>query len=99
MNFPIGGGGYYAFPLHITASAIRRLNEIEKQPAMVYVHSWEIDPDQPRMPGPWVSCFRHYQNLDTTEFKLERLLQEFSFCPMESVIVGRQLDEEFGYPI
>jgi polysaccharide deacetylase family protein (PEP-CTERM system associated) len=95
MNFPIGGGGYLRlFPYWFTASAIRRLNESEKQPAMVYVHPWEIDPDQPPMPGPWRSRFRHYQNLHSTETKLKRLLNDFLFCPMEQVLATRTLQVE-----
>jgi hypothetical protein len=50
---------------------------------MFYIHPWEIDPDQPRLPGSLRSRFRHYQNLRTTERKLERLLESFAFGTME----------------
>jgi hypothetical protein len=63
---------------------------------MVYLHPWEIDPDQPRISGPWVSRFRQYQNLDTSELKLKRLLREFSFCTMENALDGRTLEENFA---
>ena len=97
MNFPVAGGGYLRLlPYHITSWAIRRINEVENQPAMIYLHPWEIDPDQPRISGPWLSRFRHYQNLHTTEVKLKKLLQEFSFCTMEKALIGRQLEEDFG---
>jgi polysaccharide deacetylase family protein (PEP-CTERM system associated) len=92
INLPIGGGGYLRLmPYRLTASAIHRLNEVEKQPVMVYLHPWEIDPDQPPIPSTWRSRFRHYQNLHSTEEKLIKLLDTFSFSTMEGVLAGRAL--------
>ena len=93
-NFPIGGGGYLRLlPYGWTASAIHRLNEVEKQPVMVYFHPWEIDPQQPRIAATWRSRFRHYQNLASTEKKLLKLFKNFSFSTMEDVLAGQpQLD-------
>jgi polysaccharide deacetylase family protein (PEP-CTERM system associated) len=85
-NIPVAGGGYFRlYPYKITAWAIHHLNEREGQPAMIYLHPWELDPDQPRIHAPWLSRFRHYQNLDSTEAKYVRLLDEFSWGPMEEV--------------
>ena len=79
QNIPVAGGGYLRlFPYRITRWAIRHLNEAERQPAMVYLHPWEIDPDQPRIVAPWRSRFRHYQNLKSTEAKCLKLLDDFS---------------------
>ena len=90
LNIPVGGGGYFRlFPYQFTAWAIRRINEKENQPAMIYLHPWEIDPDQPRITAPWRSRFRHYQNLRTTENKLSQLLDEFSWAPMSQVLADR----------
>jgi polysaccharide deacetylase family protein (PEP-CTERM system associated) len=87
INLPIAGGGYLRLlPYKVTAGAIRRLNQKEDQPAMVYLHPWEIDPDQPRLAACWRSRFRQYQNLQTTEDKLSRLLDEFSWAPMSKVL-------------
>ncbi len=85
-NVPVAGGGYFRlFPYSFTAWAIRRINQVERQPAMVYLHPWEIDPEQPRIPASWRSRFRHYQNLESTEKKFVKLLQDFSWAPMEEV--------------
>jgi len=87
VNFPVAGGGYLRlFPYRVTAWAIRRINDKEKQPAMVYLHPWEIDPEQPRVACSWRSRFRHYQNLHSTEQKLTCLLREFSWAPMSEVL-------------
>ena len=94
INVPIAGGGYLRLlPYKVTAWAIRRLNQKEDQPAMVYLHPWEIDPDQPRLAASWRSRFRQYQNLQTTEKKLTRLLDDFSWAPMSKVLSG------YGRPI
>lgn len=91
-NIPIAGGGYLRlFPYGLTAWAIRHLNKIEHQPAMVYLHPWEIDPDQPRISASWLSRFRHYNNLDSTETKCLKLLGEFSWAPMEEVLAQGSL--------
>jgi hypothetical protein len=93
MNFPVAGGGYLRlFPYGLTAWAIHHINNVEGQPAMVYVHPWEFDIDQPRIAAPWRSRFRHYQNLHTTEEKCAKLLEEFRWAPMEEFLDGN------GYP-
>ena len=86
-NFPVGGGGYFRLlPYALSRWAIRRLNDTEQRPAVVYIHPWELDPAQPRVHAPVVGRFRHYVNLHTTEGKLHHLLGDFSFqraklCP------------------
>ncbi|KST66015.1 XrtA system polysaccharide deacetylase [Mastigocoleus testarum] len=85
-NFPVAGGGYFRlFPLPITSWAIRRLN-IDRHPAIIYLHPWEFDPKQPRISNAsLMSRFRHYVNLDKTENRLRLLLNEFKFAPMKQV--------------
>ena len=56
------------------------------QPTMIYVHPWELDPDQPRLPVGRLSQWRHRVNLHKTEAKLERLLRTFRFDTAESVL-------------
>jgi polysaccharide deacetylase family protein (PEP-CTERM system associated) len=85
-NIPVAGGGYFRlFPYSFTSWAIRHLNQVERQPAMVYLHPWELDPDQPRISASWLSKFRHYQNLHSTETKCQKLLTEYAWAPMEEV--------------
>ena len=87
INLPVAGGGYLRLlPYGVTAWAIRRINEKEAQPALVYLHPWEIDPEQPRVAAPWRSRVRHYQNLRSTEEKLRRLLDDFSWASMTEVL-------------
>lgn len=85
-NWAAAGGGYLRlFPYRFTRWAIRRLNDIEHQPAMVYFHPWELDPLQPRMSASARSRFRHYINLSKTEDKIGRLLKDFRFGTVTEV--------------
>ena len=85
-NFPFGGGGYLRlFPYEFTRRAIRRLNGHEARPAMVYIHPWEMDVDQPRLVASARSRFRQYVNLRKTEPRLRRLLREFAFAPIAEI--------------
>jgi polysaccharide deacetylase family protein (PEP-CTERM system associated) len=88
-NLPVAGGGYFRlFPLWITCRAIRHINA-QGHPAVVYLHPWEFDPDQSRIPkAPLLSCFRHYINLHKTEGRLRELLQTFTFGTMVEAFAG-----------
>lgn len=85
-NWPVAGGGYFRLtPLPLTSWAIRRINR-EHRPAVVYLHPWEFDREQPRVAAASRrSRFRHYINLSRTAGRLRRLLEQFSFGPMEDV--------------
>jgi polysaccharide deacetylase family protein (PEP-CTERM system associated) len=86
-NFPVGGGGYFRLlPYRWTSRGIARLNDLERQPAVFYLHPWEIDPEQPRLPGSALSRFRHYRNLGKTESRLRRLLADFRFGTVANVL-------------
>ena len=86
-NFPAGGGGYFRLlPYALSRAAIRRVNRSDRQPAIFYMHPWEIDPNQPRISGvPLRTRVRHYVNLDTNEAKLRRLLGDFRWGRMDRV--------------
>jgi polysaccharide deacetylase family protein (PEP-CTERM system associated) len=86
-NWPVAGGGYFRLlPYWVTRMSVQRLNRRDKAPAMVYVHPWELDVDQPRLHAGALSRFRQYTNLRTTEARLRRLLGEFTFAPIRDVI-------------
>src|SRR6266511_605870 len=91
-NIPVAGGGYLRlFPYTLIRWGIRRINAREDQPALVYLHPWEIDPGQPRIQASALSRFRHYVNLEKTEQRLVRLLQDFTFGTVLAVLKERGL--------
>ncbi len=79
-NVPIAGGGYFRLlPFRATQWFMRQTAERDGLPLMFYIHPWEVDPEQPRIPCSWKSRFRHYQNLSTTARKLQKLITTFTF--------------------
>jgi polysaccharide deacetylase family protein (PEP-CTERM system associated) len=86
-NLPSSGGGYFRLlPYAVSRYAIARFQREEQRPAIFYMHPWEIDPGQPRVPGVGLkSRFRHYVNLHRTEPRLERLLADFRWDRVDRV--------------
>jgi polysaccharide deacetylase family protein (PEP-CTERM system associated) len=94
LNLPVSGGGYFRIlPYSFVRSMLRRINRDAHRPFTFYLHPWEIDPGQPRIPTGLKSRLRHYTNLSRCEGRLRDLLQEFSFSPMRDVLRDRGLIE------
>lgn len=86
FNLPIAGGGYLRlFPVSLIRHGIARINA-QGNPAVLYLHPWEIDPDQPRIRAGLKSRFRHYNNLASTETKLRHLLRALPFGTMSRAL-------------
>jgi polysaccharide deacetylase family protein (PEP-CTERM system associated) len=93
LNLPVAGGGYFRIlPYAWTERGIRHLNQVEKQPAVFYVHPWELDPAQPRLAAGWRSRLRHYTNLGRTEERLRALLGTFRFGSISAVLLAARFD-------
>ncbi len=88
LRIPIAGGGYFRlYPFALTRALWRRAISETNQPQVFYLHPWEIDPDQPRMPGISLTTrFRHYLNLARCESRLSALSDEFNFGTMADII-------------
>lgn len=85
-NVPIAGGGYLRlFPIRFIEWSIHALNKKEEQPAIIYFHPWEIDPEQPKIYGNSLLTFRHYINIHKSFFKIKRLLNSFRFGPIREI--------------
>jgi polysaccharide deacetylase family protein (PEP-CTERM system associated) len=75
MAWPAGGGGYLRLiPMAYTRWAVQQIHEKERQPVILYLHPWELDPEQPRIAGKWKSRLRHYVGLKGMEKRLRELL-------------------------
>ena len=83
---PVAGGGYFRFfPYGITRWAIHHINA-EGHPAVVYLHPWEFDTDQPDVHRASLSArLRNRVGVSQTECRLHRLCSEFSFASMREV--------------
>ena len=92
---PVGGGAYLRLlPYRYTAAGIRRINAREEQPACVYFHPWEIDPDHPRLAQGFAARLRTYSGLRGMRRKIERLLTDFRFSTLASVYSPEKLAHE-----
>jgi polysaccharide deacetylase family protein (PEP-CTERM system associated) len=92
MNLPVAGGGYFRLlPYGWTRWGISRVNRRERRPVVFYLHPWEIDPGQPRLPVGRLGRFRHYRNLSETEARLRRLLSEFRFGRIDALLSKPEL--------
>ncbi len=79
LRIPAAGGGYLRqFPMGLFRRAFRRWGE-RGVSAMFYIHPWEFDEGQPRLPCGRVTAFRHYRNLDLVWPRIDQLLTEFPF--------------------
>jgi polysaccharide deacetylase family protein (PEP-CTERM system associated) len=83
---PAAGGGYLRhFPLVVVQRAFREATA-RGEPATFYIHPWETDFEQPRLPVSKLNRVRHYRGLDSTLGRIERLLQEFNFDTIASYL-------------
>ena len=89
-NLPAGGGGYFRLlPYALSRWSIRRINAVDRMPAMFYFHPWEVDPGQPRVDGISAKArFRHYVNLGRMEARLAALLADFRWGRVDQVFLN-----------
>jgi polysaccharide deacetylase family protein (PEP-CTERM system associated) len=79
------------------------LREIEARnrdgvPAVIDVHTWELDPDPPRVRLPFLYRLAHNGNLRGFRAKLEELLRSTTWSSARDYVVGRDGGEEGGRP-
>ena len=85
-NFPFGGGGYLRlFPLRFTTRAIRRFNK-NGFPAIIYMHPWEFDAQQPKVPLGRLQSLRHYGNIKRNLSKVGYLLKTFEWTNFKTYL-------------
>lgn len=82
LRIPWAGGGYFRFtPYRIFRGGLKRI--AKNRDYVFYFHPWEMDPDQPKIEDiPISRRIRHYTNLDKTEKRFRRLLNDFDWRPI-----------------
>jgi len=84
IRLPAAGGGYLRhLPFSVVRGAFREAGRNGK-PGMFYVHPWEVDPGQPRLPVGAITTLRHYRGLEKTLPRLRALLAEFRFTSVRA---------------
>jgi polysaccharide deacetylase family protein (PEP-CTERM system associated) len=86
QNIPCAGGGYFRLlPYWTSQRNLYRVNATH-EPCIFYIHPWEIDAGQPRVPGLSLrNRLRHYTNLRAMPLRLVRLVQDFRWSRMDNV--------------
>ena len=89
-NLPSSGGGFFRLlPYPLSRWMLQQVNRRDGEAAVFYFHPWEIDPEQPRVPGiDFKTRFRHYLNIAHTEQRLARLLGDFAWGRMDQIFLG-----------
>jgi len=65
QNLPAGGGGYFRLlPYAISRWSIRRINAVDRKPAMFFFHPWVIDTELNSVDGERAkTLIRHYMHI------------------------------------
>ncbi|HBY98630.1 MAG: DUF3473 domain-containing protein [Ardenticatenaceae bacterium] len=86
INWPVAGGFYLrTLPYTFIRWAIARLNR-QGQPAIMYLHPWELDLGQRYRqvtPREWIT---HYRGRRGLAAKLHRLFTDFAFMPLRDLL-------------
>jgi len=95
QNFPGAGGGYLRIlPMAYTHWLFRKFEQDYHERVVVYVHPWELDPEQPRIKDKIKSKIRHYTNLRVAEARLAELLVEYAFQSFQQCMANTISSEE-----
>lgn len=88
VRVPIAGGGWLR---QLPFSVIRRgYNALATagSTGMFYIHPWELDPGQPRLPVPALTRVRHYRGMESTANRIAILLSDASYVTARSHIAS-----------
>jgi polysaccharide deacetylase family protein (PEP-CTERM system associated) len=97
LHVPIAGGNYFRqFPDRLVRRAVARWDRECPQPYVMYFHTWELDPDQPRVNGvPVTQQIRQYRNLRKMPGLVRHYLETYRFT---SVAEYFGLDQQAAAP-
>lgn len=81
QTVPWGGGGYFRLlPSLVFNTGVRHILR-QTGAYHFYMHPWEVDPEQPRVPSQnGLNTWRHYLNLRKTHTRLQRMITRFQHC-------------------
>lgn len=96
QSIPAAGGGYFRqYPYALSRWLFDRASLNQTKPQIFYLHPWEIDPEQPRVPNAsWFSNFRHYTNLKRCLPRLEHMIRDFEFGTMSQSLASKPVNKE-----
>jgi polysaccharide deacetylase family protein (PEP-CTERM system associated) len=88
MRVPIAGGGWLRqLPFSVIRGGYNALAAAGST-GMFYIHPWELDPGQPRLPVPLFTRVRHYRGMGATAARIAILLSDASYVTARSYIAS-----------
>ncbi len=86
FSVPWSGGGYFRLmPYSLFKRGVQKILR-ESESYCFYIHPWEFDPEQPKVPAPFIKRFKHYHAIDETEGKFRALLGDYKFEPIRKAL-------------
>jgi polysaccharide deacetylase family protein (PEP-CTERM system associated) len=81
FHVPVAGGNYFRqFPRGLVRRAIADWDRNVAAPFVMYFHTWELDPEQPRISSASIAAtIRQYRNLRRMEPMIREYLARYSF--------------------
>ncbi|MFL5492782.1 MAG: glycosyltransferase [Gemmatimonadales bacterium] len=81
LDVPIAGGNYFRqFPHSLVSRAVAHWDRNYPSPYVMYFHTWELDPEQPRVNGvPLRQQIRQYRNLKRMPGMIRHYLESYRF--------------------
>lgn len=94
-RLPVAGGGYFRlYPYWLTRMLLKAARRQTGNAFIFYIHPWEVDDQQPRIEATRLSRFRHYNNLEKCEARLEKLLSDFEFTTIKQMMDDMDIHAE-----
>jgi polysaccharide deacetylase family protein (PEP-CTERM system associated) len=91
LRLPMAGGFYLRFfPLRLIKKSIQKANK-EGRPAVLFVHTWELNPQMPKLRLGLYKSFVTYHNLEKATSKLEQLFSQFEFTSVRNYMKEKGL--------
>lgn len=91
LKIPFGGGGYLrSYPFFLTKALFRNFARKGK-PAVIYIHPWELDRNQPVVQAPLFRRLRHHLGISKMERKLTNLLQSMKFGTVAQLLEAKNI--------
>ena len=72
-------------PMWFTQYELRRMKG-EGLPAIIYMHPWEFDVEQPKLNLGFVQTKRHYYNIDKNILRLHKLIKSGDWIPFKNIL-------------
>ncbi|BCS54306.1 polysaccharide deacetylase family protein [Geobacter sp. SVR] len=90
FNLPTGGGwGFRLFPFRMIAATVARYHDV-KQPAVLYLHPREVDPESPRVKLHPLRSFATYGPRSDAAGRIAALLERFRFTTLLDLVESWQ---------